>query len=86
MVQLIMQTLRFGSLVVYTSDSHADGRSLIPGCGLCVDTWYYWVSKLGLVSLEFATIYSALSLSVLLIAKQGQARHYARYGMTEEGR
>ena len=27
-----------GSLVVYTSDSHADGRSSIPGCGLCVNT------------------------------------------------
>ena len=29
---------KVGSLVVYTSDSHADGRSSIPGCGLCVNT------------------------------------------------
>ena len=68
----------FGSLVVYTTDSHADGRSSIPGFGFCVNTWYYWVSKLGLVSLEFASIYS-----YYIIARQ--ARHYARYGMSEEG-
>ncbi len=35
---------RFASLVVCTSDSHADGRSSIPGCGLCVSTWYYLVT------------------------------------------
>ena len=74
-----------GSQVVYTSDSHADGRSLIPGCGLCVNTWYYWVSKMGLVYLEFATIYSALKRAINS-KKQGTARHYARYMMSEEDR
>ena len=41
--------LKYGHLVVYTLDSHADGRSLIPGCGLCVNTWYYWVSMFPLI-------------------------------------